>query len=154
MWPCVAGVGRCTRACVRAGRTPPGAARSLSAAPRGPPLSCLSEFLATTVSSRRVQTLRFSLLPYVLLCVSPASLSDPQQPGTHLADRLGWGPERLRPRVRSFQAGAGGCGSAGRRWRAGTRSVAAPEPEAAPPPPLGEPGEGRREGRIKRSHRN
>lgn len=79
-------------------------------------------------------TLRFSLLPYVLLCVSPVSLSDPQQPGTHLADRLGWGPERPRPGVRSFQAGAGGCGSAGRRWRAGTRSVAVPEPEAAPPP--------------------
>lgn len=76
MWPCVAGVGRCTRACVRAGRTPPGAARSLSAAPRGPPLSCLSEFLATTVSSRRVQTLRFSLLPYVLnVCLRRPSLT-------------------------------------------------------------------------------
>ncbi|MEJ1285367.1 SH3 and cysteine rich domain 2 [Cricetulus griseus] len=69
--------------------------------------------------------------------VSPASLSDPQQPGIHLAHRE---RRRPRPRVRSFRAGAGGCGSTGstgstgRRWRAGTRNVGAPEPEAAPPP--------------------
>lgn len=141
MWPCVAGAGRCTRACVRAGRTPLGAARSLSAAPRVPSLRPLW-IPSHNRLSLRVQTLRFSLLPYVLLCVSPASLSDPQQPDTHLAHRSGWGPERPPPRVRSFQAGAGGCGSAGRRWREGTRSVAAPEPEAAPPPiPRSENGE-------------
>lgn len=154
MWPCVAGVGRCTRACVRAGRTPPGASRSLSAASWAP--SLLPLWIAShnrLLSARADSPLLFaSLRAPPCVCLRRPSLTHSSLARTS------------RTRLGARKAAAPGAQLSSRRWGLRQRgpSVAGGDPECCgsrarggPTPLLGEPGEGRREGRIKRrSHRN
>lgn len=124
------GAGVRARVCVRGAPLPWPPDRCLRLP--GPPLSGLSESVSTTVSSLSGRaSLRFPTCFSV--CLRCPSLTHSSLAST----------SRTRVSLEALEAAAPGAQLSsqcwglrqlGRRWRAGTGSVAAPEPEAAPPP--------------------